>query len=214
MAVKAGWSAADAPDRKRAGVGASMIAQPPGDVTRILADLCGQDRTVMAELLPLVYEDLRRLADGLFSHERRDHTLQPTALVHEAYLRLMQQSPERWQSREHFFRAAAVVMRHILVNHARDRRRLKRGGAANQVPLDDGLAVFEERAIDLVALDEALSRLAEFDKRQAQIVELRFFAGLSPAEVGEVLGVSPRTVEGDWALARAWLLREIGSAGE
>jgi RNA polymerase sigma-70 factor (ECF subfamily) len=188
--------------------------QPPGDVTRILADLNGQERAQMADLLPLVYDDLRRLADGLFRQERPDHTLQATALVHEAYLRLMQRLPAQWHSREHFFRAAAVVMRHILVNHARDRRRLKRGGMAGEVPLSESLAVFEERAVDLVALDEALMRLAELDKRQAQVVELRFFAGLSEAEVANVLGVSTRTVEGEWALARAWLLREVRSADE
>lgn len=186
-----------------------MASQLPADVTRILADLSDEDRSAMSRLLPLVYADLRRMADGLFRRERADHTLQPTALVHEAYLRLMNGSNAQWQNREHFFRAAAVVMRHILVNHARDRRRLKRGGAAGREPLDETVAAFEDRAVDLVALDEALQRLAALDARQASIVELRFFAGLTMPDVADLLNVSLRTVENDWALARAWLLREV-----
>lgn len=187
-----------------------MLPQLPGDVTRILASLSDRDRSAMTELLPVVYEDLHRLADGLFRKERSDHTLQATALVHEAYVRLMSNPEGKWHSREHFFRAAAVVMRHILINHARDRRRLKRGGTVEREPLDESVAVFEERAIDLLALDEALVRLAAFDPQQAQLVELRFFAGLGMDEAAQILGISVRTAGSEWALARAWLLREIG----
>lgn len=186
--------------------------QLPGDVTRALVRLRGEDQSRLAEMLPLVYGDLRRLAESYFRRERQDHTLQPTALVHEAYLRLMNGRDPPIGSREHFFRAAAVVMRHILVNHARDRQRLKRGGGGEREALDDALVAFEERAVDLVALDEALERLAELDRRQTQIVELRFFGGLSMPEVAEALDCPLRTVESEWALAKAWLLREVNRA--
>lgn len=186
-----------------------MTALAPSEVTRILATLSDGDRAAAAELLPVVYGELRALADRQLRKERIDHTLQATALVHEAYLRLVKGEPVTWENRGHFFRVAAAVMRHILVNHARDRGRLKRGGGRQKVPLDDAVAVFEERALDLVALDEALTRLAGYDVRPSRVVELRFFGGLTVDETAEVLGVSPRTVEGDWSTAKLWLLREI-----
>ncbi|MHC4698114.1 MAG: sigma-70 family RNA polymerase sigma factor [Planctomycetota bacterium] len=188
-----------------------MTTLAPSEVTRILATLSDGDRSAAAELLPLVYGELRVLADRYLRNERVDHTLQATALVHEAYLRLGKGEPVKWENRGHFFRVAAAVMRHILVNHARDRARLKRGGDRRKLPLDDAVAVFEERALDLVALDEALTRLAAFDTRLSRVVELRFFGGLTVDETAEVLGVSPRTVQAGWSTAKLWLLREISA---
>ncbi len=179
------------------------------EVTQLLQRLGEGDRQVYAELLPLVYQELHAIASAYLRRERPDHTLQPTALVHEAYLRLAPKDSPQWTDRRHFYRAAAMVMRSILVNHARDRQRQKRSGAHDRLPLDDALAVYEDRAIDLVALDEALERLGGLAPRQASLVELRFFAGLSIDETADVLGVSPRTVDMDWKLARGWLLREL-----
>ncbi|HKQ49653.1 MAG TPA: sigma-70 family RNA polymerase sigma factor [Phycisphaerae bacterium] len=179
------------------------------DLTRVLNDLDTGDRQAVAQLLPAVYADLRRLADSFFHNERQDHTLQPTALVHEAYLRLMKERPGAFENRAHFFRVAAVVMRHILVKHARDRNSIKRGGQFEKIALSDNLLQVANTDVDLVALDEALRKLTTSDPWQSQIVELRFFAGLSVAEVADVLSVSKRTVETDWAMARAWLWREM-----
>ena len=184
----------------------------PGDVTRLLGRLDAGDRDAIAELAPLVYNELHALAVNYLRHERDDHTLQPTALVNEAWLRLASREDPRWENRRHFYRAAAIVMRSILVNHARDRRRLKRGGQSKRVPLDDALLAFEDRAVDLIALDDALTKLALLDPRQIDIVELRFFAGLTIKETAETLGVSPRTVDADWSLARSWLQREMSAA--
>ncbi len=186
-----------------------MQTDVPVDITRFLSDLDSGNRRAVAELLPVVYADLRRMADSFFRKERRDHTLQPTALVHEAYLRLVDGKGEGYQNREHFFRVAAVVMRHILIKHARARGAQKRGGEQERVPLAEEMAVELPSDVDLLALDEALTKLGELDARQAQVVELRFFAGLSVEESAEVLGVSKRTVEGDWQLARAWLWRAL-----
>jgi len=183
-----------------------------GEITQLLKRLRGGEREALANLLPLVYEELHVLAEQQMAHERSDHTLQPTALIHEAYLRLAGRPSAEWVDRRHFFRAAAVVMRHLLVSHARQRNRLKRGAGAVRMGFDEALAMYEDRAIDLLALDEALVRLEAREPRQSSVVELRFFTGLSNSEVAEVLGVSQRTVEGDWAIARAWLLREVGSA--
>jgi RNA polymerase sigma factor (TIGR02999 family) len=184
-------------------------AEPPADLTRVISELNHQDREAVAELLPVVYADLRRLADGFFQCERADHTLQPTALVHEAYLRLIQ-SQGGFKDRAHFFRTAAMVMRHILCEHARGRGRQKRGGDRRQrQDLDETLVAADDQKTDVLELDEALQRLTAMDARQGQIVELRFFAGLSVAEVAELLGVSKRTVEEDWTLAKAWLQREL-----
>ncbi len=186
-----------------------MLDCLPGDVTRILRRLEGGDRDAVADLLPLVYQELHRLADAHMDGERGDHTLQPTALLHEAYLRMVDRSRVQWNDRRHFMRAAAVVMRSILVNHARDRKRLKRGGGAVKMPLDETMTVFEERAIDLIALDEALEKLETIDPRKTGIIELRFFGGLSVRETADTLGISERTVEADWHMARSWLRREI-----
>lgn len=180
-----------------------------GEITRILKRLDGEDRDAVANVLPLVYDELYRMATSQMVRERNDHTLQPTALVHEAYVRLASRKDARFNDRRHFYRTAAMVMRSILINHARDRKRLKRGGGAQKLPLDEAMAAFEERAVDLIALDEALTKLGEIDPRQSEMIELRFFGGLTIAETAEVLGVSERTVQADWALARAWLLREV-----
>ncbi|MHC5111658.1 MAG: ECF-type sigma factor [Planctomycetota bacterium] len=180
-----------------------------GEITRILQRFGNEDRNGIAEVVPLVYEELYRLAIGQMARERADHTLQPTALINEAFLRLSSRKDGRFNDRRHFYRTAALIMRSILINHARDRKRIKRGAGAAKLPLDDAHAAFEERAVDLLALDEALTKLAAVDARQAEMIELRFFGGLTIAETAEVLGVSERTVQGDWVLARAWLLREI-----
>jgi RNA polymerase sigma factor (TIGR02999 family) len=186
-----------------------VSALASGDITRILATLSDGDRSSAAELLPLVYHELRSLADRFMRGEPSDHTLQATAVVHEAYLRLVRGEPKKWNNRAHFFRVAAGVMRHILVDHARGRGRVKRGGNGVMLPLDEAVALFEERALDLVALDEALEKLAALDKRKARVVELRFFAGLGVEETAETLEISPRAVKSDWQFAKLWLLREI-----
>ncbi len=186
-----------------------MSVLAPGDITRILATLSDRDRSTAAELLPLVYHELRGLAGRLMDDERDDHTLQATAVVHEAYLRLLSTEPRKWNDRAHFFRVAAAVMRHVLVDHARRRGREKRGNGRSLLPLDEAVAAFEERAVDLVALDEAMEKLAAIDKRKARVVELRFFAGLSVEETAKTLDVSERTVKSDWNFARLWLLREV-----
>ena len=162
--------------------------------------------------MPLVYEELRRLARQCMSRERPGHTLQTSALVNEAYLRLVDQKNIRWRDRAHFFGIAARLMRQVLVDYARRRRYAKRGGDARRVPLDEAMIVSEERAADVVALDAALNSLAEIDPRQSQIVELRFFGGLSIEETAEALDVSPATVKREWATARAWLKREIAGS--
>lgn len=184
---------------------------PPDDLTRILAEAGQGDSGAVERLFPLVYEELRAIASRCLGGERPDHTLQPTALVNEAYLKLVDQRRASWADRGHFFAIAAMAMRRILVNHAKARGRVKRGGGRRPVGLDAGEAILPERSVDLVALDEALTRLAEIDADQAKIVELRFFAGLTVEEVAAVRGVSVRTVHYDWAMARAWLRGEIGA---
>lgn len=168
------------------------------------------DKPALETLLPLVYGELRRLAAQYLKNERRGQTLQPTALVHEAYLKLLKDRPERWQNRAHFSAIAAHSMRQILIERARARDALKRGGGQPRVTFDEGLqAAAAERSIDMVALDTALTRLAELDAGQARIVELRFFGGLSIEETAEAMSISPATVKRHWALARAWLAREL-----
>lgn len=191
-----------------------MQSSPPREqVTRILADWSGGDPGAPEQLIPLVYEELRRLARSYLDRERPDHTLQATALVHEAYLQLVDQRTATWQNRAHFLGVAAQSMRHILVDHARTHRAEKRGGDQEKLAFDEGHEFSDERTIDLVALDDALKDLASFDQRQSEIVEMRFFGGLTNEEIGEVLQISPRTIKRDWRLARAWLRREILGEG-
>jgi RNA polymerase sigma-70 factor (ECF subfamily) len=181
----------------------------PLEVTQLLAAWSEGDEQALAALTPLVYQELHRLAHRHLGRERDGHTLQTTALVHEAYLRLVDQKGARWRNRAHFMAVASQMMRRILVDYARGRGYAKRGGGARQASFDEALVVSDERAADVVALDEALNALAQFDERKARMVEMRFFGGLSIEETAEVLGVSPGTVMRDWTLAKAWLQREI-----
>jgi RNA polymerase sigma factor (TIGR02999 family) len=180
-----------------------------GEVTRLLLTWRHGDDDALNRLLPLVYGELRRLARSLMRRERRDHTLQPTALVHEAYMKLFDQRQATWQDRAHFFGVAARAMREILVDHARRRGAVKRGGDAARVSLDDVELTSEGPSVDLIALDIALDRLATFDAGQARLVELRFFAGLTIDETATVLGCSAATVTREWRHAEAWLHREL-----
>jgi RNA polymerase sigma factor (TIGR02999 family) len=187
-----------------------MIAPAPRQhVTQMLIDWGKGDHDAPHRLMPLVYDELRQLAQHYLQRERADHTLQATGLVHEAYLRLVDQSTTTWQNRAHFFGVAAQVMRRILVDYARSHRAEKRGGNWDKLAFDEALAPSSERSVDLIALDDALKDLGALDPRQSQIVELRFFGGLTIEEVGEVLDVSPRTVKREWRMAKAWLRREI-----
>lgn len=183
----------------------------PHNLTQLLVAWSDGDSTARDELMPLVYDELRRLAHRYMNRERCDHTLQTSALVNEAYLRLIDQKDVRWQNRAHFFAIAAQMMRRILVDYARKRGFAKRGGDRQSVPLEDATIVSPERAAEVVALDEALKCLAQLDERKSQIIELRFFGGLNIEETAEVLGVSPGTVMRDWTFAKAWLRREITS---
>jgi RNA polymerase sigma factor (TIGR02999 family) len=187
----------------------------PRDVTALLREWSGGDSAASERLMPLVYDELRRLARGYLRRERADHTLQPTALVNEAYLRLVDQTRVNWQSRAHFYGIAARMMRRVLVDHARSHAAEKRGGARHRLSLDDVSLPVEERAAELVALDDALVSLAELDPRKARVVELRFFGGLEVKEAAEVLGVSDKTVMREWERAKLWLCREldVGGAG-
>ena len=191
-----------------------MTTPAPQEVTRLLIAWGNGDQGALDELLPLVYQELHRLAHRHLGRERGGHTLQTTALVHEAYLRLIDQKEAQWQNRAHFFAVAATLMRRILVDHARARQYQKRGGGAQQVTFDEALEVSDERAAEVVALDEALTALAEFDERKSRLVELRFFGGLSIEETAEVLQVSPGTVMRDWTLAKTWLQRQINKRGQ
>lgn len=183
------------------------------DVTRILLQMDSVDPTEADQLLPLVYEELRKLAVARLAHEKPGQTLQATALVHEAYLRLMGgDGAKRWDSRGHFFAAAAEAMRRILINLARNKDRQKRGGQFRRVDLDAIDIAFETAAEDLLALDEALQELAEHDKLCADLVHMRFYAGLSLSEAAEALGISPRTADRHWAYARAWLFDRLRAA--
>lgn len=191
-----------------------MLSSPPREqVTRILIDWSGGDRDAPLRLMPLVYEELRRIARSYLEQERSGHTLQATALVHEAYLRLVDQKTATWQNRAHFFGVAAHSMRRILVDYARSRGAEKRGGHLEKISFDGMVDFSNERTADLVALDDALNDLASFDQRQSDIVEMTFFGGLTNEEIGEVLGISPSTIKREWRLARAWLRREILGEG-
>ncbi|MGH9846031.1 MAG: sigma-70 family RNA polymerase sigma factor [Blastocatellia bacterium] len=180
------------------------------EVTQLLVAWSDGDQAALEQLTPLVYRELHRLAKGYLHRERPGHLLQTTALVNEAYLRLIDWKDVHWQNRAHFFGVAAQLMRRILVDFARARHQDKRGGAMRQVSLDEAAAVSVEQSAELIALDEALERLAAIDPRRSRMVELRFFGGLSEEETAEALKVSPRTVRREWSLARAWLHRELG----
>ena len=169
------------------------------------------DKEALDKLMPVVYDELRRQAARYLRREKAGHTLQTTALIHEAYVRLVDQHNVQWQNRAHFFGIAAQMMRRILVDHARGKRRAKRGGSDVKVSLADATMPVEERDLDVVALDEALTRLAEIDEQQSRVVELRFFSGLTVEETAEVMGISPATVKRDWSMAKAWLHREISA---
>jgi RNA polymerase sigma-70 factor (ECF subfamily) len=181
----------------------------PEVVTQLLLDSSKGDKAALDRLMPLVYAELHGLAASYLSRERSDHTLQPTALVNEAYLRLIKQNSVAWENRAQFFGIAAQMMRRVLVNHARDRYADKRGGHALRVSLDDAISFFADRDVNLVALDDALHALAELDPQQSRIVELRFFGGLTVEAIAVQLDISPATVKRDWSTAKLWLLREI-----
>jgi RNA polymerase sigma-70 factor (ECF subfamily) len=175
----------------------------------LLAELSRGKDEAASRLIPLVYSELRKLAASYMRRERPDHTLQPTALVHEAYMKLLQQRSIEWQSRAHFYGIAAQIMRRILVDHARAHLREKRGGGQRPVFLDETVMFAPEHSHDLLKLDEALERLGQLDPRQSKIVELRFFAGLTVEETAELLEISPKTVKRDWSMAKAWLHGEL-----
>ena len=179
------------------------------DVTETLAWVASGQHDAADRLLPLVYDQLRRLAGSMLNQESPGNTLQPTALVHETYLRMADQTRVDWRGKTHFFAIGAKMMRRILVDHARAKKRQKRGGDMPRIPLTDDLCVTNRNEEDVLAVEEALNKLAELDPRQAQIVELRFFGGLTMEEVAEVLNVSKRTVESEWTMVRAWLRREL-----
>ncbi len=186
-----------------------MTTPSTHEITELLLAWRNGDQTALDKLTPLVYQELHRLAQVYMRGERADPTLQTTALVNEAYLRLVDAKEMHWQNRAHFFAVSAQLMRHILVDFARSRGNLKRGGEVQQVSLDEALVISAERDPDLIALDEALQALAQIDPRKHRVVELRFFGGLSVEETAEVLKVSPDTVLRDWRLAKMWLLREL-----
>lgn len=183
------------------------------NVTQLLFRYGKGEPQALEKLLPVVYQELRRLAKNYMRRESSGHTLQPTALVHEAFFKLVDQKDVQWQNRAHFFGVAAQLMRRILIDHARSRRAVKRGGTQAKVSFDEAIhwEAAEDGAPDLLALDQALEKLAKLDERQSRTVELRYFGGLSIDEVAEVLQTSPATVKRDWTLAKAWLLRELSN---
>ena len=188
----------------------SATARCANEISRLLQAWSGGNRNALDDLLPLVYDELHRQANRFLRRERQNHTLQATALIHETYLKLVEQSRVSWQNREHFFAISANLMRRILVNYANARRRKKRGGSAEMLDLDESILVItKEPEVDLLGLDDALTRLGEMDKKQEQLVELRYFGGLTIEETAKALGVSPATIKRDWRMTKAWLHREL-----
>jgi RNA polymerase sigma factor (TIGR02999 family) len=184
--------------------------QTQATVTQLLGELADGRSSAVDRLLPIVYDEMRRLAASYLRREGSDHTLQATALVHEAYLRLVNQTQASWKGSAHFYAVAAMAMRRILIDHAERKRAAKRGGEWNRIALDEaGTPGGTERAVDLLALDEALDALQKLDERQCRIVELRFFGGLGVEDTAAVIGISPRLVEMEWSMARAWLCRRL-----
>jgi len=186
----------------------------PQEITQLLMNWSQGDKAALDQLVPLVYPELRRLAKRHMDRENSAHTLQTSALINEAYLKLVDQQNVKWQNRAHFFAVAAQVMRHILVDHARTRNYAKRGGGALKLPLDEAAALTEQRAAQLIALDDALSDLSALDGRKSQIIELRFFGGLSLEETAEVMKISPSTVQREWRAAKAWLHHAMSKTDE
>jgi RNA polymerase sigma-70 factor, ECF subfamily len=225
--ISEAWAARDAERlrilRNSPTVGEDSVELPPGfwgtmgafrmsgdhDITRLLSELSHGDPHAASKLIPVVYDELRHLAAGYMRRERPDHTLQPTALVHEAYVKLLAQRSVDWQGRAHFFGVAAQLMRRILIDHARGHLRQKRGGEQRKVSLDEALVFSEQQSAEILAVDESLQRLEQVDPRQARVVELRFFGGLNIEETAEVLKVSAKTVKRDWSVAQAWLYADI-----
>lgn len=185
------------------------MAKSPQDVTQLLHDWRGGNPEAMHRLMPLVYDELRRIASAYLRRERSGHTLQTADLVNEAYLRLIDQRRANWQNRAHFYGIAAQLMRRILTDHARERQAGKRGSGETKLALDEALNVGGQQDVDLLALDDALKTLAQFDERQSRIVELRYFGGLEITEVADVLEISPATVKREWSSARAWLFNQL-----
>ena len=188
-----------------------MAVATQSELTNLLDDWKQGDPSALEKLTPLIYDELRRIAHRYARRERNGHTLQTTALINEAYVRLAGNESPDWQNRQHFFAVTAQVMRHILIDHARRRQALKHGGGGQQVSLSEAKAMTNERAAELIALDEALEELAAFDARKSQVVQLRFFGGLNLEETAEVLGVSLMTVRRDWRAAKAWLYKRVMS---
>ena len=186
-----------------------MHTQTPNEITPLLLRWSRGEQAALDQLMPIVYEELRKLAHGYLSQERPDHTLQPTALINEAYLRLLKQDFPEWRSRKHFYGVAAQLMRQILVDHARARATNKRGSGAQKLQLEEALTIFDEKGDELVALGDALDALEKFDERKVRIIELRYFGGLSLEETADALGVSVTTISQETRLARAWLRREM-----
>lgn len=186
-----------------------MIESHTSDVTGLLRAWAAGDREALDRLMPIVYGELRRIARGRMLRERSNHTLEPTALVNEAYVRLIDLRQVQWQDRAHFFAVSAEIMRRVLVDHARTRGYLKRGGGTLRVTVDKAIAITSVREVELADLDDALNALARFDARKAQIAQLRFFGGLTVQEAAAILGVSPETVHRDWKISKAWLGRQI-----
>jgi RNA polymerase sigma-70 factor, ECF subfamily len=188
-----------------------MSVQPTGEITQLLAELrnFGSGASTNSRLAALVYDELHRIASNYMRRERPGHSLQATVLVHDAYMHLVNGSDRTWQNRSHFYAVAAQAMRRLLINHARGRSAKKRGGGQEELQLDDVVVIKEENYEQILAIDEALTRLAEFDPRSSQIVEMRYYAGLTDDEIAEVLGISPKTVRRDWEVTRRWLRNEL-----
>lgn len=187
----------------------SIAEEPSHEITQLLAEWSNGNASALEKLTPLVYRDLHRLAQGYLRQERDGHTLQSTALVHEAYLRLVDQRGTKWQNRAHFFGVSAQLIRRILVDYARAHKAGKRGGTAPKLAIEEAGQIAQPQDVDLVALDDALNELAVIDPQQARIVELRYFAGLTIEETSEVIHISPATIKRDWVVAKAWLKREL-----